>query len=113
MIPQEAHLVVSAKTAHGDAIANRKVTATDEAGKIVYVGSNASRLLPPGTYVITVSVRKNPSWIASSRACNTPSSRDRGISIRRDWGEKGCCWVGPCILISLIGCCGSTRGALG
>lgn len=55
VITQAAHLVVSAKTALGDEIADLKVTATDEAGKVIYIGSKREALLPHGTYTITVS----------------------------------------------------------
>ena len=55
VITTEAHLVVAAKTAPGQDIAAITVTATDEAGKIVYFGSKSEALLPPGRYTISVS----------------------------------------------------------
>jgi hypothetical protein len=55
VITENAYLVVSAKNDKGENIAPIRVTATDEQGKVIYLGRKGEALLPAGRYTIAVS----------------------------------------------------------
>lgn len=55
VITDNAYLAVSAKNDKGENIAPLRVMATDEQGKVIYLGRKGEALLPAGRYAITVS----------------------------------------------------------
>ena len=55
VITDNAYLVVSARNEKGEEIASIRVMATDEQGKVIYLGRKGEALLPAGRYTIAVS----------------------------------------------------------
>lgn len=55
IVTENAYLVVSAKNEKGENIAPIRVMATDEQGKVIYLGRKGDALLPAGRYTIAVS----------------------------------------------------------
>jgi hypothetical protein len=55
IVTENAYLVVSARNDKGENIAPIRVMATDEQGKVIYLGRKGDALLPAGRYTIAVS----------------------------------------------------------